>query len=481
MRHPKHIAAAATRSVRSRKGFALAVAAGVAAVPAMAFAPIAGATPPPCTVKDVTTGHHATYTGAGALPAAVAGATAGDTLKVWHTCFGDTTVTKNLTITDGAGGATLNGTGTPGSVVTIKSGVTATINGLDITGGTGNFDVNGYAPITFGGGIDNAGHLSLTKVSVFKNTAGDGGGIFNDNGAKLWLGGKSGTSVNYNSANGYGGGGIYNYRGTVTSTNATVNHNTAAGSSVIGGGGIFNQDGTVWLGSRWTAGTSVNWNTAPAGGGIDNFGSLSHLTLDNGQVNQNTATSLGGGISNAGPNTTTLMDTSVNRNKATAGAGIYSTGKLSLTNVDVNHNAASVYGGGVFSDFGGTLSAYGVTIHANSAANVGGGVASNGAAKFWNSAISGNSSKTGGGGIYSFNSALTLNDSTVNHNTAPHGGGIYAWGGGSVALHHFSTVNHNTATLLNGGGGIFYYGGTTLINVHPGHNVRFNKNGNVVI
>ena len=481
MRHPKDIAVAASRPVRSRKGLALAVAAGVAAVPAMAFAPVAGATPPPCTVKDVTTGHHATYTGAGALQAAVNGATAGNTLKVWNTCWGDTIVTKNLTITAGAGGATLNGTGSAGSVVTVNTGVTATINGLDITGGTGNYDVNGYAPITFGGGIDNAGHLSLTNVSVVKNAAGDGGGIFNDNGAKLWLGGKRGTSVNANSANGYGGGGIYNYRGTVSSTNATVNHNTAAGGSVIGGGGVFNQDGTVWLGSRWTRGTSVNGNSAPAGGGIDNFGALSKLTLDNGQVNGNTAAGMGGGIYNAGPNSATLMDTSVNKNKATSGGGIYSTGKLSLTNVDVNHNAATLYGGGVFSDYGGTLSAYGATIHANTAVNVGGGVASNGAAKFSNSQISGNTSKIGGGGIYSFDSALTLNDSQVAHNTAPHGGGIYAWGGGSVALHAFSTVNHNAATILNGGGGIYHYGGTTLINVKPGHNVRFNKNGNVVV
>jgi len=480
MRHPKHLAGAASRSVRSHKARALVVAAGLAAVPALALVPVASATPPPCTVKDITAGHHATYTGAGALQAAINGAVAGNTLKVWNTCTGDSVVTKNLTITDGGGGATLNGTGTLGSVVTVNAGVTATINRLDITGGTGNYDVNGYAPIRFGGGIDNAGHLTLTNDSVYKNSAGDGGGVFNDATAKLWLGGKSGTSINWNTANGYGGGGIYNYKGSVSSTNAEVSHDTAAGTTVIGGGGIFNHDGNLWLGSRFTSGTSVNWNAAPAGGGIYQYDTASHLTIDNGQVNHNTATGFGGGIDNQGPNTVNLLDTSVKWNSAAAGGGIYSSGKLSLTNDAISWNKASMWGGGIFSDTGGKLSAYGVTIRGNSAGNVGGGVASNGPATFVNSLITGNSSKVGGGGLYSYDTALKLNDSAVTWNTAPYGGGIYAWGGGSVALEHFAFVNHNTATVTNGGGGIYYYAGTSLINVHPGHNVRFNKNGNVV-
>lgn len=476
---PTHLAAAASRSMRSHKGRALAVAAGLASIPALAFVPVASATPPPCTVRDITTGHHATFTGPGALQAAINAATAGNTLKIWNTCTGDSTVTKNLHLTDGGGGATLDGTGTPGSVLTVAKGVSATVNGLDITGGTGNYDVNGYAPITFGGGVDNAGNLTLTNVSVVKNTAGDGGGVFNDIGAKLSLGGASGTSIDWNTATGYGGGGIYNYRGSVSSTNATVSHNTAT-ATVYGGGGVFNQDGTVWLGSRWTGGTSVNWNTAPDGGGIKNYGTIAHLTLDNGQVNHNTASAFGGGISSPGPNTATLLDTSVKWNAATSGGGIYSSGKLSLTDDAVSANKASTYAGGIFSDFGGSLSAYGVELRGNTAGDVGGGLASNGTAKLTNSLVTGNKSAVGGGGIYSYNAALTLNDSAVTWNSAPRGGGIYAWGGGNVTLAHSSFVNHNTATVLNGGGGIFYYGGTTLTNVKPGHNVRFNKNGNVV-
>ena len=77
-----------------------------------------------------------------------------------------------------------------------------------------------------------------------------------------------------------------------------ANHNTAAGTTVIGGGGIFNHDGNLWLGSHFTSGTSVDWNVAPAGGGIYQYGTASHLTIDNGDVNHNTATGSGGGINN---------------------------------------------------------------------------------------------------------------------------------------------------------------------------------------
>ena len=169
MRHPKHLAEAASRSARTHKVRSLALAAGLAAVPALALVPVASATPPPCTVRDITPGHHATYTGVEPSKSAINGATAGNTLKVWNTCTGDSVIAKHLTITDGGGGATLDGTGTAGSVVTVDAGVTATINGLDITGGTGNYDVHGYAPITFGGGIDNEGHLTLTNDSVLKH------------------------------------------------------------------------------------------------------------------------------------------------------------------------------------------------------------------------------------------------------------------------------------------------------------------------
>ena len=463
--------------MRSPKTAALAVAAGLAAVPALALVPTAGATPGPCTVHDTTTGHLATYTGTGALQAAVNAATPADALAVSGTCAGDTAVTKHLTI---SGPATLSGTGTPGSVVTIAHGVSASLAGLDITGGTGNFDVNGYAPITFGGGIDNEGRLALTNVTVAGNTAGNGGGIFNDVGATLSLGGTRGTSVSADLATGRGGGGIYNYKGTVTSTNAGINHDTAVGTGVIGGGGIFNDDGKVVLGSHTTAGTSVSWNSAPDGAGIDNYGTGSHLTITNGRVNRNAAIYIGGGIKNWAGNAATLIGTSVDANTARYGAGLYSDGPLALRSDAVNGNSAGVWGGGIFNDVHGSLSVVATTIHGNHAASVGGGIASDAPATLIGDTIGANTSGAGGGGIYSSHTTLTLTRTSVTRNTAPRGGGIYAWGVGKVRLRVGATVTRNRATVHKGGGGIFYFSGTALVGVSAGHNVRLNVNGNVV-
>ena len=77
----------------------------------------------------------------GTLQAAVNAATAGDKLKVKGTCYGDTTISKNLTITGqsnpGFGSATLNGGNnalSPGSVI-VNRGATVAVTGLTITGG----------------------------------------------------------------------------------------------------------------------------------------------------------------------------------------------------------------------------------------------------------------------------------------------------------------------------------------------------------
>lgn len=463
--------------MRSPTTAVLAVAAGLAAIPALAAAPLAGASPAPCTVHDTTTGHVATYTGTGALQAAVAGATAGDTLAASGTCTGATDVTKDVSI---SGTATLDGAGTAGSVVTIAHGVGATLTGLDITGGSGNYDVNGIAPLDFGGGIDDEGHVSLEDVTVTKNTAGNGGGIFVDIGASLALGGHDGTSITANTADGSGGGGIYLYKGSVIATSAAVSHNTAVGPGVLGGGGIFNNGGRLVLGTRTTHGTSVSWNTAPNGAGIDNYGAGARLAITNGQINRNTAVYIGGGIKNWPGNVVALTDTGVDWNRARIGAGLYSAGSLTLRAVAVNDNTAGAAGGGIFNDTGGSLTALDTTVHANHAGNVGGGIASNGPASLTGDAITGNVSTTGGGGIYSYHSQLVLARTGVSRDTAPRGGGIYAWGVGRVTLRGSSTITRNTATVHDGGGGIFYFGGTKLVGVKAGHNVRLNTHGNVV-
>ena len=56
------------------------------------------------------------------------------------------------------------------------------------------------------------------------------------------------------------GGGIYNYKGSITITGSTISGNTASGS----GGGIYNQGGSITITGSTISGNSSYYN----GGGI---------------------------------------------------------------------------------------------------------------------------------------------------------------------------------------------------------------------
>src|SRR4029450_5628933 len=124
----------------------------------------------------------------------------------------------NLTITGGGASTTIidgNKSVRPnGRVLVIASGITVNINGVTIrNGGTG---VNG-------GGIFNAGTLTLTNSTVSGNTAGDdGGGIRNVLGGTLTL---TNSTVSGNDA-GDEGGGIRNF-GTTNVFSSTIANNRA--------------------------------------------------------------------------------------------------------------------------------------------------------------------------------------------------------------------------------------------------------------
>jgi hypothetical protein len=325
----------------------------------------------------------------GNLQAAVNAASAGDTLKVRGTCYGDTTIGKNLTIVGqsnpGFGPATLNGRNT-GSVVTVNEGVTVAITGLTITGGSGsnrrepcslpdclvgggilnfgsvsltNSTVSGNTATYGGGGIWNQGSVSLTNSTVSDNTAALGGGI--GNGGSLTL---TKSTVTGNTAT-YGGAGIENGsegsdrpRPVTMLTNSTVSDNTAA----LGGGGIWNTDGSVSL-----TNSTVSDNTATYGGGIENPGSGS-VSLTNSTVSGNTAgcppsascsSGGGGGIEND-YGSITLTNSTVSNNtvveggryqydRAVEGGGLFNAGSVALNgSASVTGNTAPVHGGGIF-------------------------------------------------------------------------------------------------------------------------------------
>jgi hypothetical protein len=248
----------------------------------------------------------------GSLPYEVANANSGDTIQFAASLNGATItlnntldINKKLTI-DGTGdNITVNGGGNP--VFLIEGGVTADINALTITGGTGNGFITA-------GGIYNAGSLSLTNSTVTGNSAAGSAGIHN-------------TTT-----------------GTMTMIGDTVNNNTATGSAGYGGG-ISN------LGHLTIINCTIAANQAFRGGGIANFGVLN---VDNSTVAFNTvkgAGADGGGIYSYFANTQlALLNTIVFNPNSGAATNNDVVGTIAHAQGDLFGSAVSIAGGG---DLGG--------------------------------------------------------------------------------------------------------------------------------
>ncbi len=177
--------------------------------------------------------------------------------------------TEHPTVVHGAPG---------GPVFDIGSEATVVLKDLQIMGGSGI--PNGQEPQ--GGGIYNAGTLTLIGVRVHDNKAVDGGGIYNARTLTL----DTQSSVDANTA--VDGGGIYN-AGTLTlSGQSSVHGNTATDK----GGGIYNA-GTLVLNDA-----EVYANKALDGGGI--YNSLTLRLNAGSSVHENVASDDGGGIYNDG-------------------------------------------------------------------------------------------------------------------------------------------------------------------------------------
>jgi hypothetical protein len=216
-------------------------------------------------------------------------------------------ITGSLAITGGGASTTIidgNKSVRPNSRVLVAgSGITVSISGVTIrNGGTGGV----------GGGIFNAGTLTLTNSTVSGNNAdGDGGGIYNANGGTATL-----TNITVSGNNvGVDGGGVFNDGGgTMTLTNSTVSGNNAGDDA----GGVRNVNG----GTMMLTNTTVSGNNAgDGGGGIRNSGTL---TLTNSTVSGNHAGQNGGGIYNFS-GTTNSFNSTITDNRSDAdlnGTGI---------------------------------------------------------------------------------------------------------------------------------------------------------------
>jgi CSLREA domain-containing protein len=227
-------------------------------------------------------------------------------------------------------------------IFTVTSGVTVNISGLTITGGLTADGSNGSSSGTGveGGGIRNAGTLTLTGASVSANRTGQGGngGFFSNGGA------------------GGPGAGIYN-SGALTIINSIINSNTAGkgGNGFIGGaggpgGGIHNQgnltivNSTISSNTTGASGTGVPALSGP-GGGINNANGT--LTIISSTISSNAAgasafPNSGGGLNQSGSGGITLRSTIVAGNFAVTGSDINGTVQSNGYNLIQNTNGATI-------------------------------------------------------------------------------------------------------------------------------------------
>jgi hypothetical protein len=349
---------------------------------------------------------------------------------------------------------------------TVDIGVTASLTGLNISGGSGG----GY-----GGGIYNAGTLTVTNCTIDNSFADwDGGGIFSD-GAMTVTNSTIDDNSTFNSGD---GGGIYN-GGTLTVTNSTIDDNSSSN-----GGGIY-YEGTLTVAS-----SSIYNNRGGYGGGINGSGALTvtntsiydnsagfgagmicgsgPVTVANSSIYDNSApydSGNGGGIYNVG--TMTVTNSTIDNNSAWVGGGIYNPGTLTINNSTIADNSAGSFGGGGIDNWG-TLTINNSTIADNSATNWGGGIDTwSGVLTVINSTIADNSAGSLGGGLDNRGGVLTVINSTIADNSAGTGGGLWANGlttrldntlialntNGDVTLGNVGTVSSSSAYNLIGTGG----------------------------
>ncbi|HBB44625.1 MAG TPA: hypothetical protein DCZ34_00665, partial [Clostridiales bacterium] len=299
---------------------------------------------------------------------------------------------------------------------------------------TGDIKITRNTANAAGGGIHNAGTLTLNNCTISDNISNNYGGGLSSVGS-LTL--ESDVVVSDNTAR-RGGGGICFRNGNSLTVGCVISGNTSSSS----GGGIYFDGSKLIVLSQ----CRISNNKAANGGGIALASADTDDSIISGTIIQNTATNYGGGIV-VRDSTLTIDSCNIYGNSALSGGGVYiyegATAIIIDTTISNNESTYSSLdgtvagGGGVFN--AGTLEINIGTISGNTATTNGGGICNTGKLTIYNGTISDNKATNDGGGIYNAG-ALYL-----------HGGIIGNANATSIAT---STSYSNYAG--NNGGGIWF-------------------------
>ncbi|WP_100942671.1 Ig-like domain-containing protein [Pseudomonas sp. QS1027] len=270
--------------------------------------------------------------GVGSLRSALSSAVAGDIItfnaSMTVNLNSQLVISKNLTIEgdldhNGTPDVTLSGQYKT-QVLMVNSGITATLDGLVITQGlaVGNGAAAGVdGTAAMGGGIVNAGNLTLNNVTVTSNAAsggGGGGGVTAPYVGGAVGGGGGGGGALGGQNGGHGGSSGYG-TGVYGGTSGTANHGGTGGGynpSYMGGKGGSSTGGAGGIGaanySNGGAGGTANNGTISIGGGGGGSGW---------DKAGRAGASASGGIYNASTGTLTIVGTSVISSNIAAGGG----------------------------------------------------------------------------------------------------------------------------------------------------------------
>ncbi len=335
--------------------------------------------------------------------------------------------------------------------------VKVTVSGVTISGGTAAFgagiytgrDVNftltdsvvtgnaGPGSGSGGGGIYAYGQqgfsstVTLARVTISGNSAGQGGGIVDSYPVTMNI---SDSAIANNAATGPYAGGVRT-NGTMTMTNTTVSGNYAGfglSSGAPGGGGIYSGN-----------------PPAPAS-------QTSSFTMTGGSLANNSLPlnllSSGGGLLNETSGTAVLSGVTISGNSAFTGGGILNDeGKMTVSQATVKANNA-FFGAGLYNnDFYPTNSIAAVALVQRS--TISGNTATDYQCPY--QLIPAGNLCGAGGGAFNENGDLTFVNSTVAENSAgTFGGGVYNLrvNGGTATVHLTNaTVSANYAARDGGG------------------------------